>query len=410
MPTTTPMTSASDEADDARAAASCRVAVPVACRSCCVQNRSQHRDRRREHVLGFHPRPHDELPDSRARSPIASSFGHAADQTRRAGSAARGASSSVSSACELRSSVAAQLAFRRRRMTAHLLPQSVGDRRRRGRDLGRVDAARPRRCRRRDSATTRPGRLESSTTRSPSRTASRTLCVTKMTVSAVSRQSRSSSSCRSVAGHGVERAERLVHEQDVGVLGKRAGERDPLAHAARELVGPLARRSRSRCTISSSSLGASSRSRLRARRASFRASSTLPRAVSHGNSAASWNMSVVRVRATVDACPTVGCVEPGDEVEQRALAATRRAERGRRTRPRATSSVSRRARARALGPVAEDLATRRRWTRAERRRRRRRAGVEAASSAPTGLDGVMTSLHRRACPAPCSTLLRNVRS
>ena len=42
-----------------------------------------------------------------------------------------------------------------------------------------------------------------------------------------------------VAGHRVERAERLVHEEHVGVLGERAGERDPLAHAARQLVGPL---------------------------------------------------------------------------------------------------------------------------------------------------------------------------
>ena len=39
-----------------------------------------------------------------------------------------------------------------------------------------------------------------------------------------------------VARHGVERAERLVHQQHLGVLRERAGERDPLAHAARELV------------------------------------------------------------------------------------------------------------------------------------------------------------------------------
>ena len=47
-----------------------------------------------------------------------------------------------------------------------------------------------------------------------------------------------------VAGHGVERAERLVHQQDVGVLGEGPGERDPLAHAARQLVRALACRSR----------------------------------------------------------------------------------------------------------------------------------------------------------------------
>ena len=35
----------------------------------------------------------------------------------------------------------------------------------------------------------------------------------------------------------VERAERLVHQQDLGVVGERAGERHALAHAARELLG-----------------------------------------------------------------------------------------------------------------------------------------------------------------------------
>jgi hypothetical protein len=42
-----------------------------------------------------------------------------------------------------------------------------------------------------------------------------------------------------VAGHRVERTERLVHEQDVGLLGERAGQCRALAHAARQLVGPL---------------------------------------------------------------------------------------------------------------------------------------------------------------------------
>ena len=41
-----------------------------------------------------------------------------------------------------------------------------------------------------------------------------------------------------VAGHGVERAERLVHEQDVGVLRQGAGQRHALAHAAGQLVRP----------------------------------------------------------------------------------------------------------------------------------------------------------------------------
>ena len=42
-----------------------------------------------------------------------------------------------------------------------------------------------------------------------------------------------------VAGHGVEGAERLVHEQHVGVLGQRPGHGHPLAHAAGQLVRAL---------------------------------------------------------------------------------------------------------------------------------------------------------------------------
>ena len=42
-----------------------------------------------------------------------------------------------------------------------------------------------------------------------------------------------------VAGHRVERAERLVHQQDVAVLGERPGDGDALAHAAGQLVRPL---------------------------------------------------------------------------------------------------------------------------------------------------------------------------
>src|SRR5215471_21119195 len=42
-----------------------------------------------------------------------------------------------------------------------------------------------------------------------------------------------------VPGHGVQRAERLVHEQHVGVLGQRPGQRHPLPHATGQLVRPL---------------------------------------------------------------------------------------------------------------------------------------------------------------------------
>ena len=42
-----------------------------------------------------------------------------------------------------------------------------------------------------------------------------------------------------VARDGVERRERLVHEQEVALLGERPGQRDALPHAARQLVHPL---------------------------------------------------------------------------------------------------------------------------------------------------------------------------
>ena len=41
-----------------------------------------------------------------------------------------------------------------------------------------------------------------------------------------------------VARHGVERAERLVHQQDFGIVGERAGDRRALPHAARQLARP----------------------------------------------------------------------------------------------------------------------------------------------------------------------------
>ena len=40
-----------------------------------------------------------------------------------------------------------------------------------------------------------------------------------------------------VAGDLVERAERLVHQQQLGIVDERAGDRDALAHAARQFVG-----------------------------------------------------------------------------------------------------------------------------------------------------------------------------
>ena len=88
-------------------------------------------------------------------------------------------------------------------------------------------------------AVTRPGRGDITTMRSPRRAASRTLWVTNTTVRPRSRDERLELLVEHVAGHRVERAERLVHQQDVGVLGEGPGQRAALAHAARQLVGTL---------------------------------------------------------------------------------------------------------------------------------------------------------------------------
>ena len=85
----------------------------------------------------------------------------------------------------------------------------------------------------------RPGRLERRITRSPRRTASRTLWVTKITVRPGLAPEALELVVQHVARHRVERAERLVHEQDVGLLRERARQGDALAHAAGQLVGEL---------------------------------------------------------------------------------------------------------------------------------------------------------------------------
>ena len=186
------------------------------------------------------------------------------------------------------------------------------------------------------SSTTRPGRLDRRTTRSPSRTASRTLWVTNRTRQARLAPEPLELVVQHVAGHGVERAERLVHQQHVGFLGQRARQRDPLAHAAGELVGALAAERRR---------GARGRA---ARRPSWPALGArhlaelerqldVAAAVSHGNSAASWNISVVRLVPALDrARRWAGRARRRCSAACSCRSPTRRA--GRRTHPAATSS------------------------------------------------------------------------
>ena len=60
--------------------------------------------------------------------------------------------------------------------------------------------------------------------------------MTKTTAAPVSRAAADQLGLHPLAGHLVERAERLVHEQQRGPLGERAGDRHPLLHAAGELA------------------------------------------------------------------------------------------------------------------------------------------------------------------------------
>ena len=84
---------------------------------------------------------------------------------------------------------------------------------------------------------TRPGRGDITTILVDRYTASGIEWVTKQMVLLVSRPELQQLSIEVVADDLVERAERLVHQQQVGIEGQRAGDRGALLHAAGELPG-----------------------------------------------------------------------------------------------------------------------------------------------------------------------------
>ena len=84
-------------------------------------------------------------------------------------------------------------------------------------------------------AAIRPGRVDMTTTRVERKTASAIECVTKITVEPVSRPDPEQLHVQALPRHLVERAERLVHEQERGRERERAGDRHALLHPAREL-------------------------------------------------------------------------------------------------------------------------------------------------------------------------------
>ena len=87
------------------------------------------------------------------------------------------------------------------------------------------------------TSVTRPGRGDITTMRVERNTASGIEWVTKAMVLLGPRPQLQQLLVQPVADDLVERAERLVHQQDVGVEGQRPGDRGALLHAARELPG-----------------------------------------------------------------------------------------------------------------------------------------------------------------------------
>ncbi len=271
-------------------------------------------------------------------------------------------------------------------MAAHLLPQPVGDRGGQLGDLGRVDAAGPVDVDR--ELVDHPA--------GPARQQHDAVAEADRLADVVGDEQHGEAALapdplelvvEQVAGHGVERAEGLVHQQDVGLLGERPGQRDPLAHAAGQLVGPLASPKPLEVhEVEQLGRPAACARRCAARRAAGAPARRCPRTVSHGNSAASWNIRVVRPPRT-RRVPGRRAVEAGDEVEQRGLAAAGGADEAdelARLRRRATTG---RAPAPRCRPLAVDLGDgverdgRRASRPSERRglRRRTRRGVSAAA-------------------------------
>ena len=90
-----------------------------------------------------------------------------------------------------------------------------------------------------------------------------------------------------LAGHLVERTERLVHQQQPRVLGERAGDRDALLHAAGELVGVAVDEVREADELGE--LGDAGGARRRPMPCSSSGSAMLPATVRQGSSPACWN-------------------------------------------------------------------------------------------------------------------------
>ena len=165
----------------------------------------------------------------------------------------------------------------------------------------------------------------STTTRSASATASATSWVIRIVVKPCSRQMRVEQAVHLDPGQRVERAERLVEQQHAGPADQGAGQRHALALAAgqhrRPVVGAVGEADIGRAPLAAVS-----------RQPGLRAMPTLSSTRCQGSSRASWNSSRTSGcsdsdRRAVDRDRRrASRVEPGDQAQQRGLAAARAAD------------------------------------------------------------------------------------
>src|SRR5215469_2173809 len=242
-PTSTPMTMASPKPITAR-----RRVVPTACHSrvvCSNDPRSEKTAAGPGRMSFFQPLRwmSSQMPMTIA---IASSLGHTAAQIFRARSPAESLacrssrlSSPASAAVSVSAVVASPAGPGLLPMADHLLAQAVGDRGGQAGDLWRVDPARAadrhtelvddpsRAAAQHDHPVAQPDRLPHVVRDEQHGEATLGTDLVELVV-------------QQVPGHRVERPERLVHQQDLRVLGERPGQGGPLPHASRQLVRPLA--------------------------------------------------------------------------------------------------------------------------------------------------------------------------
>ena len=168
-------------------------------------------------------------------------------------------------------------------------------------------------------------------TRSARNTASGIECVISSTVLPVSRWMRISSTFIRSRVMRVERAERLVHQHDLGIVHQRAADRGALLHAAGELPGQLLLEALEPDQLQQR-LGARRDILSRGSRFMSIGSITLARMLRHGSSSAFWNTMPTLPCGFVTCSPSTRISpvdrrqQSRDHLQQRGLAAAGRAD------------------------------------------------------------------------------------